>query len=78
MSPNSPSQGQQPGQEALPSFDMLYDRYHMQVYRYLHAHLRHEQDAADLLQQVFFQAWKLGHLHDIRQSLLTQVHFVSS
>jgi RNA polymerase sigma factor (sigma-70 family) len=29
----------------------------VQVYRYLHAHLGHEQDAADLLQQVFFQAW---------------------
>jgi RNA polymerase sigma-70 factor (ECF subfamily) len=37
---------------------MFYDRYHVQVYRYLYAHLKHEQDAADLMQQVFFQAWK--------------------
>ncbi|MBO0780228.1 MAG: sigma-70 family RNA polymerase sigma factor [Ktedonobacteraceae bacterium] len=55
---NSPSPGLQHGQEALPSFEALYDRYHMQVYRYLYAHLKHEHDTADLMQQVFFQAWK--------------------
>jgi len=37
---------------------MLYDQYHVQIYRYLYAHLKHEHDAADLMQQVFFQAWK--------------------
>ena len=72
MSPNSPSQGQQPGQEALPSFEMLYDRYHVQVYRYLQAHLRHEQD------QAYAVPLPIRHIHDIRQSLLTQVHLVSS
>jgi RNA polymerase sigma-70 factor, ECF subfamily len=37
---------------------VFYDRYHVQVYRYLYAHLQHEQDAADLMQHVFFQAWR--------------------
>ncbi len=55
---NSPSDGLPHDQEALPPFEMFYDRYHVQVYRYLYAHLKHEQDAADLMQQVFFQAWK--------------------
>jgi RNA polymerase sigma-70 factor (ECF subfamily) len=58
MPPDSLSQDLQHGQETLPSFEMLYDRYYMQIYRYLHAHLRHEQDAADLMQQVFLQAWR--------------------
>jgi len=55
---NSPSDGLPHDQEALPPFERFYDRYHVQVYRYLYAHLKHEQDAADLMQQVFFQAWK--------------------
>lgn len=55
---NSPSDGLLHDQGALPPFEMFYDRYHVQVYRYLYAHLKHEQDAADLMQQVFFQAWK--------------------
>jgi RNA polymerase sigma-70 factor (ECF subfamily) len=50
--------GSRQSQETLPAFEILYDRYHVQVYRYLHAHLKDEQDAADLLQQVFFQAWR--------------------
>jgi RNA polymerase sigma-70 factor, ECF subfamily len=54
MPPNAPSHGQ----EVLPPFEMLYDQYHVSVYRYLYAHLKHEHDAADLMQQVFFQAWK--------------------
>jgi RNA polymerase sigma-70 factor (ECF subfamily) len=58
MPPNSLSDGLPHDQEALPPFELFYDRYHMQVYRYLHAHLKQEQDAADLMQQVFFQAWK--------------------
>jgi RNA polymerase sigma-70 factor (ECF subfamily) len=61
MSPNSPSQGLHHGQEALPSFEILYDHYHVQLYRYLLAHLKHEHDAADLVQQVFFQAWRQAH-----------------
>ena len=57
MPPNAPSDGPAHDPETLPPFELFYDRYHVQVYRYLHAHLKHEQDAADLLQQVFFQAW---------------------
>ena len=49
MPPNSPSDGLPHDQEALPPFvEMFYDRYHVQVYRYLHAHLKHEQDATSL------------------------------
>jgi RNA polymerase sigma-70 factor (ECF subfamily) len=58
MPPKALSHGLQSGQEALPPFEMLYDQYHVQVYRYLYVHLKHEHDAADLMQQVFFQAWK--------------------
>jgi RNA polymerase sigma-70 factor (ECF subfamily) len=58
MPPKVLSDGLQAGEGALPPFEMLYDQYHMQVYRYLYAHLKHEHDAADLMQQVFFQAWK--------------------
>jgi len=57
MPSNSPSDDLPQDQEAFPPFETVYDCYHVQVYRYLHAHLKHEQDAADLMQQVFFQAW---------------------
>lgn len=43
--------------EHLPPFENLYKQYHMRVYRYFRAHLEHEEDAADLTQQVFFQVW---------------------
>jgi RNA polymerase sigma-70 factor, ECF subfamily len=62
--PNSPPQGLLHDQEALPPFEVLYDRYHVQVYRYLYAHLKHEHDAADLMQHVFFQAWKQGQTYE--------------
>jgi RNA polymerase sigma-70 factor, ECF subfamily len=58
MLPNASPQDLSHGQEALPPFETLYDRFHVQVYRYLHAHLKDEHDAADLMQQVFFQAWR--------------------
>jgi RNA polymerase sigma-70 factor (ECF subfamily) len=58
MSPNAPPRNSQHSQEALPAFETLYEQYHAPVYRYLHARLKHEHDAADLTQQVFFQAWK--------------------
>jgi RNA polymerase sigma-70 factor (ECF subfamily) len=67
MPPNIPSYGLQHDQETLPPFEMLYDRYHVQVYRYLYAHLKHEHDAADLLQQVFFQAWKHRQTYEPRR-----------
>jgi RNA polymerase sigma-70 factor (ECF subfamily) len=54
-------------QEALPPFEWLYDRYHGQVYRYLYVHLKHEHDAQDLLQQIFFQAWKQRQTYEPRR-----------
>lgn len=47
----------------MPSFEALYERYHRRVYRYLRAHLE-EQDAEDVLQHVFFQAWRQGHTYE--------------
>jgi DNA-directed RNA polymerase specialized sigma24 family protein len=35
----------------------LYHQYHLRIYRYLRAHLKNDDDAADLTQQVFFQVW---------------------
>src|SRR5438270_2181028 len=67
MPPKALSHGLQSGQEALPPFEMLYDQYHVQVYRYLYAHLKHEHDAADLMQQVFFQAWKYRQTYEPRR-----------
>lgn len=53
-----------PDHGALAPFERLYDHYHVQVYRYLYAHLGHEQDAADLMQQVFLQAWQHRQTYD--------------
>ena len=52
----------QPGREKLNEehilpFESLYEQYYKRVYRYFRAHLEHEEDAADLTQQVFFQVW---------------------
>jgi RNA polymerase sigma-70 factor, ECF subfamily len=41
----------------LQSFTMLFERYHAQIFRYFRAHQIGEEDAADLTQQVFAQAW---------------------
>mgnify|MGYP001179682705 CR=1 FL=1 len=38
-------------------FENLYHQYHLRIYRYLRAHLKNDDDAADLTQQVFFQVW---------------------
>lgn len=38
-------------------FENLYHEYHLRIYRYLRAHLKNDDDAADLTQQVFFQVW---------------------
>jgi RNA polymerase sigma-70 factor, ECF subfamily len=67
MTLNSLSDDSLDAQEGLPPFEVLYDRYHAIVYRYLYAHLKNEDDAIDLLQQVFFQAWKQGHTYDPRR-----------
>ena len=64
MPPNALSHDLPQGQEAFPPFESLYDRYHVQVYHYLYAHLGNEHDAADLMQHVFFQAWKHGQTYD--------------
>ncbi|QBD76247.1 sigma-70 family RNA polymerase sigma factor [Ktedonosporobacter rubrisoli] len=40
-----------------PPFESIYAQYHMRVYSYFRAHLKNEEDAADLTQQVFFQVW---------------------
>jgi RNA polymerase sigma-70 factor (ECF subfamily) len=39
------------------SFENLYHQYHLRIHRYLRAHLKNDDDAADLTQQVFFQVW---------------------
>lgn len=67
MPPNSLSHNLSQEQEALPPFESLYDRYHVQIYRYLYAHLGNEHDAADLMQQVFLQVWKQGHTYNPRR-----------
>jgi RNA polymerase sigma-70 factor (ECF subfamily) len=43
--------------EHIHPFEILYEQYYQRVYRYFRAHLEHEEDAADLTQQVFFQVW---------------------
>jgi hypothetical protein len=52
MPPNALSHDSPQGPEVLPPFESLYDRYHVQIYRYLYAHLRNEHDAADVMQRV--------------------------
>ena len=61
MPPNSPSQEEQ---KVFPPFETLYDRYHLQIYHYLYAHLNNEHDAADVMQHVFLQAWKHAQSYD--------------
>ena len=39
------------------AFAALYARYHLPVYRYLRLRVTTDEDAADLTQQVFLQAW---------------------
>lgn len=64
MAPNESPPDHAGGQGALPPFEMLYERYHAQIYRYLYARLKHEQDAADVMQHVFLQAWKHRQTYD--------------
>jgi RNA polymerase sigma-70 factor (ECF subfamily) len=67
MTLNSLANDSPDAHEGLPPFEVLYDRYHARVYRYLHAHLKNEDDAIDLVQQVFFQAWQQGRTYDSRR-----------
>lgn len=41
----------------LLPFENLYHQYYTRVYRYFRAHLKNDDDAADLTQQVFLQVW---------------------
>lgn len=41
----------------IAAFGALYQRYHGRVYRYLRTHVRCDEDAEDLLQQVFLRAF---------------------
>jgi RNA polymerase sigma-70 factor (ECF subfamily) len=54
---NRQPESEKQNQEQLFPFESLYEQYYMRVYRYFRAHLEHEEDAADLTQQVFFQVW---------------------
>ena len=63
-----------PNKENLLPFEILYERYHPRIYRYLRAHLRNDEDAADLTQQVLFQIWmKIGTYQPERGSLTAWV-----
>ncbi len=42
----------------LEAFEELYQRYSEAIYRYLYAHLSHEQDAEDLTADVFLNLWR--------------------
>ena len=64
MPPHALTPGLHQTLETLPPFERLYDRYHVQVYRYLYIHLGNEHDAADVMQQVFLQVWKQGQTYD--------------
>jgi RNA polymerase sigma factor (sigma-70 family) len=61
-----------PEPEHLPSFESLYHQYHIRIYRYLRAHLKNDDDAADLTQQIFFQIWmRLSTYQPAKGSLST-------
>jgi RNA polymerase sigma factor (sigma-70 family) len=51
-----PGNEQQCAENLLP-FEVLYERYFTRIYRYIRTHLHNDDDAADLVQQVFFQIW---------------------
>lgn len=70
MPPNTLSSELKPSREALPPFEILYDCYHTQVYRYLYAHLKDEHNAVDLMQQIFFQAWNKGHTYEPKRGTI--------
>jgi RNA polymerase sigma-70 factor (ECF subfamily) len=66
--PDDPTQALE---HRLP-FEILYQKYHRRVYRYFYAHLKNDDDAADLTQQVFFQVWlRLSTYQPARGSFAT-------
>lgn len=40
------------------AFGLLYDRYHVQIYRFVYIKTGHREEAEDLTHQVFLNAWK--------------------
>jgi RNA polymerase sigma-70 factor (ECF subfamily) len=46
----------QEAQRNPEAFTPLYERYALRIYRYIHARIRSEEDAADITQQVFLSA----------------------
>jgi RNA polymerase sigma-70 factor (ECF subfamily) len=53
------------------AFDALYRRHYDRVYRYVRASLGHDEDAADVAQQVFVQAWRSLGRFEGRSSFAT-------
>lgn len=53
------------------AFDALYQRHFDRVYRYVRASLGHDEDAADVTQQIFVQAWRSLGRFEGRSSFAT-------
>jgi DNA-directed RNA polymerase specialized sigma24 family protein len=53
------------------AFDVLYRRHYDRVYRYVRTSLGHDEDAADVAQQVFVQAWRNVGRFEGRSSFAT-------
>lgn len=53
------------------AFDALYQRHYDRVYRYVRASLGHDEDAADVTQQIFVQAWRSLGRFEGRSSFAT-------
>ena len=53
------------------AFDILYRRHYDRVYRYVRASLGHDEDADDVAQQVFIQAWRSLGRFEGRSSFAT-------
>ncbi len=53
------------------AFDLLYRRHYDRVYRYVRASLAHDEEAADVAQQVFVQVWRSLGRFEGRSSFAT-------
>jgi RNA polymerase sigma-70 factor (ECF subfamily) len=42
----------------LEAFGLLYERFAPQAYRFIYAHLGNQQDAEDLVEEVFLRVWR--------------------
>jgi RNA polymerase sigma-70 factor (ECF subfamily) len=43
---------------SLEAFGLLYERFAPQAYRFIYAHLGNQQDAEDLVEEVFLRVWR--------------------